>query len=148
MCKYESIHLKSNLKNKLEYLDLGECAFLTDSAVSAILSSAPNLRTLNLSLVSSLKGSFLLHHESLPHLRVLNLSHLKNVANESFCLRLAKVCRNLEELYLDGCTSIDNDCVASFIDDNLPKLKILSLNDCPLISKLTLDLAHLKYSST
>lgn len=132
---------------ELEYLDLGECAFLTDSAVSTILSSAPNLRTLNLSLVSSLKGSFLLHHESLPHLRVLNLSHLKNVVNESFCLRLAKVCRNLEELYLDGCSLIDDDCVAHFFDDNLPNLRVFSLNDCPLISKATLDLVNLKYSS-
>ena len=131
---------------ELEYLDLGECAFLTDSAVSGILSSAPNLRTLNLSFATSLKGTFLLHHQSLPHLRILNLAHLKDVANESFCLRLAKVCRNLEELYLDGCVLVDDDCVANFVDENLPNLRILSLNDCPLISEEILDHVNLKYA--
>ena len=129
---------------ELEFLDLSECAFLTDSAVSSILSAAPNLRTLNLSFVTSLKGSFLLHHNSLPNLRSLNLNHLKDVVDESFCIRLTNVCNNLEEAYLDGCTQLDDDSLAHL--EKLPNLRILSLNDCPQISLSALEIMNLKYA--
>ena len=132
--------------NELELLDLSECAFLTDSAVSSILSAAPNLRNLNLSLATSLKGSFLLHHNSLPNLRILNFSHLKDVVNENFCLRLTKVCYNLEEIYLDGCSQIDDDSLTPL--NNLINLRVLSLNDCPQVSPGTLEILNLKYSNT
>jgi CRP-like cAMP-binding protein len=130
---------------ELEYLDLGECSFLTDSSITGILSSAPNLRTLNLSFSTSIKGTFLLHHDFLPHLRVLTLSYLSKVVDKSFCFRLVKVCRNLEELYLDGCSFVDDECVANFINENLPNLRVLNLNNCPLVSKIILDRVNLKF---
>ena len=75
--------------DELELLDLCECSFLTDSAVSTILSSAPNLRNLNISFAFGISGSFLLSpNSSLPNLRILNLSRLKDVVNETFCIRL------------------------------------------------------------
>lgn len=129
---------------ELELLDLSECAFLTDSAVSSMLSAAPSLRTLNLSFVTSIQGHFLLHHNSLPFLKVLHLTHLKEVVNENFCVRLANVCGNLEELYLDGCSQVDDDSLAHL--EKLPNLKILSLNDCPQVSPSTLEILNLKYN--
>ena len=128
---------------ELELLDLSESPFLTDSAISSILSAAPNLRKLNLSLTTSLKGSFLLHHNSLPSLKVLHLNHLKEVVNENFCVRLVKACGNLEELYLDGCSQLDDDSLAHL--DKLPNLRILSFNDCPQVSLGTLEILNLKY---
>lgn len=131
---------------ELEHLDLSECAFLTDSAVSSILASSPNLRTLNLSLVTSLKGSFLLHHEFLPNLRVLNLSYLTEVVDEAFCSRLCEVCANLEQLSLDGCNKIDDKCL-SHLSSNLPNLTTIGLNNCPLISPDVSNCFNLKYKN-
>lgn len=132
--------------NELEFLDLSECSFLTDSAVSAILSSSPNLRHLNLSFSLGITGSFLLAQTSLLNLRSLNLSHLKEVVTETFCIRLTRVCGNMEELYLDGCDLVDDDVIGHFNDENLPKLRILSVNDCNLISQSTLNFIKLKYN--
>lgn len=133
--------------NALEYLDLSECSFLTDSAVSSILYSAPNLHHLNISFAFGIRGSFLLTQPSLPNLRSLNLSHLKDVVNETLCIRLTRVCHNLEELHLDGCELVDDDVLDHFNDENLPNLRILTVNDCFLISKSNLDLIKLKYNN-
>ena len=132
--------------DELEYLDLSECAFLTDSAISTIISSAPNLRTLILTFNTSIKGSFLLHHKFLPKLCVLNVAYMSKVVNEDFCIRLAQVCGNLEELVLDGCDEVDDNCISHFNEVNLPNLKIISVNNCPKISDSVLEILNLKYN--
>lgn len=143
-CSLEGIH--GVVFNELSVLNLSECALLTDSAISTVLSSAPNLRSLNLSLSTSLKGSFLFHHEKLPNLKVLNISHLSEMVNETFCSRLVSVCFNLEEVDLSGCTGLDDDCIAFFNESNLVNLKVLKFDSCPLISALTGEILNLKYN--
>jgi hypothetical protein len=48
-------------------------------------------------------------------------------------------------LYLDGCSFVDDECVANFINENLPNLRVLNLNNCPLVSKIILDRVNLKF---
>jgi Leucine-rich repeat (LRR) protein len=88
----------------------------------------------------------LFHHEKLPNLKVLNISHLSEMVNETFCSRLVNVCFNLEEVDLSGCAGLDDDCIAFFNESNLANLKVLKFDSCPLISALTGEILNLKYN--
>lgn len=130
---------------QLEVLDLSECPLLTDASIATLLSLAPGLRQLQLAFDTGVTGAFLIHCRRLPHLRLLDLSHMSATVNVEFCNRLVEACSELEELRLDGCMRLDDDTV-SLLMARLDKLKRLSLHGCTQLSQDTLDIASLRYS--
>lgn len=128
---------------ELGYVDLSECPFLTDAAVTCLIGLAPNISNLNLSFNTGLKGAFLIHCTSLPTLRQLNLSHVTEV-DDAICSRIGQVCSQLEELHLDGCVKVDDSSIKGLLND-LVKLRSFTVDSCPQVDQNTLDLIALKY---
>lgn len=130
--------------NELEYVDLSECPFLTDSSISTLLSVAPNIRSLLIAFNTSVSGTFLIHHSYLPKLKVLDISRMAESVSADFCDRIVKCCPNLERINLNDCTQIDDDTILN-LTDSLNNLSELNVDGCALISAGINDLLNLKY---
>uniref|UniRef100_A0A336M0Z3 CSON015264 protein n=1 Tax=Culicoides sonorensis TaxID=179676 RepID=A0A336M0Z3_CULSO len=136
------MHLIFHHLKHLEILGLSTCKEVTDDAFTGTLSSyiskkrqneefsISNLKKLHTLVLFSIENitniSFIDGFAKLPHLKRLILGGVYNIS-ESGIEALADGCPNLEIIFFDGCTNMD-DRFVTFLLNRLIYLKLLRLN--------------------
>jgi hypothetical protein len=127
----------ANMLRKLEVISLGDCTRLTDAVVREVCSRAPSLTSFLVSgcgLLTDTACNFLTiggTDVSAPSLKILDLSHCRNITDEG--LKLLAKAGNLEQLSLDGCHLITDEGIAA-IAGSCPRLQSLSVRQCRLLT--------------
>lgn len=118
----------------LKSVNLTDCSFLTDKAISYLVTAAPNITSLTLSFCCALSDSAIEGLMTLSHLKSLDASFCgAAVSDVSIPSLLNSLSANsMESLNLRGCVRITDTCIKSII--KRIQLKSLNISQCPGIS--------------
>lgn len=124
--------------NKLTYLNLTNCKYLTDKCLENILPNLQNLKELSLSrcpFITDITLTLLVTHcTKLKHLILFNLIEITNVG----ILQLYKL-KDLEILDISSCKSINFNICRAYLRSKIPHLRINGYN-CDLSTDNTCTL--------
>lgn len=119
---------------QLKSLNLTDCSFLTDQAISHLVAAAPNIQRLYLSFCCALSDSAIEGLISLPELQELDASFCGAAVSDVSIRALLKseTTESMNSLNLRGCVRITDVCVNTILE--MKKLELLNISQCPGIS--------------
>ncbi|CAI0381015.1 unnamed protein product [Linum tenue] len=121
----------------LHALDIGSCHKLSDAAIRSAAISCPQLESLDMSNCSCVSDETLREiAQTCSNLHILDASYCPNVSLESVRLPL------LTELRLHSCEGITSASMAAISYSYM--LEVLELNNCNLLTTVSLDLPRLQ----
>ncbi|KAL8166500.1 hypothetical protein V2J09_007999 [Rumex salicifolius] len=121
----------------LHELDIGACHKLPDTAIRTAVTACPQLESLDMSNCSCLTDETLREiARDCEYLHILNASYCPNISLESVRFPM------LTDLKLETCESITSDSMAAIAQSYM--LEALQLDNCSLLTSVSLDLAYLK----
>ncbi|KAF5468651.1 hypothetical protein F2P56_012790 [Juglans regia] len=121
----------------LTELDIGSCHKLSDAAVRSAVTSCSQLESLDMSNCSCVSDETLREIAlTCPNLHFLNASYCPNISLESVRLPMLTVLR------LHSCEGITSASMAAIAHSYM--LEVLELDNCSLLTSVSLDLPHLK----
>ncbi|CAI0448354.1 unnamed protein product [Linum tenue] len=121
----------------LRVLDIASCHKLSDAAIRSAAISCPQLESLDMSNCSCVSDETLREiAQTCANLHILDASYCPNVSLESVRLPL------LTELRLHSCEGITSASMAAISYSYM--LEVLELNNCNLLTTVSLDLPRLK----
>ncbi|KAG7024372.1 F-box/LRR-repeat protein 15, partial [Cucurbita argyrosperma subsp. argyrosperma] len=121
----------------LHDLDIGSCHKLSDVAIRSAAISCPQLESLDMSNCSCVSDETLREISSnCLNLQLLNASYCPNISLESVRLTMLTV------LKLHSCEGITSASMTAISSSS--SLKVLELDNCSLLTSVSLDLPHLQ----
>ncbi|KAL9258153.1 F-box/LRR-repeat protein 15-like protein [Drosera capensis] len=121
----------------LRDLDIGSCHKLSDAAVRAAVASCPLLEILDISNCSCVTDETLREIALVcANLRILDASYCPNISLESVRLSM------LTDLKLASCDGITSASMAAISHSYM--LEELDLDNCSVLTSVSLDLSHLR----
>ncbi|KAI4337187.1 hypothetical protein L6164_015633 [Bauhinia variegata] len=121
----------------LHELDIGSCHKLPDAAIRSAATSCPQLVSLDMSNCSCVSDETLREISlNCANLSILDASYCPNISLESVRLPMLTV------LKLHSCEGITSASMAAISHSDM--LEVLELDNCSLLTSVTLDLAHLQ----
>lgn len=121
----------------LHELDIGSCHKLPDTVIRSAVMSCPLLESLDISNCSCVSDETLREiGRTCANLHTLNASYCPNISLESVEMPLLTV------LKLETCEGITSASMTAIAHSNL--LKVLELDNCSLLSSVSLNLSHLR----
>ncbi|CAK9317590.1 unnamed protein product [Citrullus colocynthis] len=121
----------------LRDLDIGSCHKLSDAAIRSAAISCPQLESLDMSNCSCVSDETLREiSANCPNLQLLNASYCPNISLESVRLTMLTV------LKLHSCEGITSASMTAISSSS--GLKVLELDNCSLLTSVSLDLPHLQ----
>jgi hypothetical protein len=146
---------------ELSSLILSNCLLLTDSGIASLLIHCPKLEKLYLNGIDEITGLGWISAPHLTHLNALNCPQLQtqwisqlpslrilelgssNVSDEDL-IEISASQKNLTALYLSNLRQITDLGLTRLLEAN-PYLAILSLENCPQISQVSIENKVLRY---
>ncbi|GLI61492.1 hypothetical protein VaNZ11_003818 [Volvox africanus] len=118
---------------RLAHLDLSGCIDLTDWAIHELCVAIPSLTSLSLQSCVRLTNVSMMELGRLPRLRALNLRGCLQLNDAGLATGLSSL-STLEELNLQGCTSITGSCLSQL--GPCRSLAVLNVSHCAAFSSL------------
>ncbi|KAI7884690.1 RNI-like protein [Lichtheimia hyalospora FSU 10163] len=133
----EWIRFFKTIGKRLKKFILHHSFRFTKDCMTTLADQCPDLESLAFSDTPMLNDDWLEvigRFEKLEKLRLAWPDDKQHISSESLITLITKIGPNLTELALPGCTQVDDDVLIKAIMEHCPKLKVLDLAHCHLIS--------------
>ncbi|CAJ0564504.1 unnamed protein product, partial [Mesorhabditis spiculigera] len=128
----QMLHHLTEYNKFLERITLIDCKNISDHGLQTVTKSQFNLRLLELRAMSQITDAGLIYIRT-PHLQTVDLSGCKQITSEGL-RELLSWNRNIEGLYLNTCTGLDESSfyhIAYYLGENLSVLELDFLDRIP-----------------
>lgn len=121
---------------QLQKLNLSDCSFLSDAAISNISQVCPNLEEISLSFCCALTDECI--NELITNckmLKVLDLNYCGLAMTDNICISMSEKCQKLECIGCRGCVQITDEGIMNLLSNIPKKLKKINCSQCNNVSE-------------